>query len=272
MTGKELREALRNGRRVYGTLTSAPSPVWPGAARQAGLDFVFIDTEHMPLDRFTVSWMCRMYREMDLPPIVRIPSPDPYEACKILDGGAAGIIVPYVESVEQVRDLVGAARLRPVKGKRLAEALADPDTLEPELRRYVGERNAGTVALINVESVPALENLDALLAVPELDGVVVGPHDLSCSLGVPEQYTAPRFEEAMQTIIRKGRAAGVGVGVHYSEGTDLEIQWAKSGLNMIIHAGDISLFSRALQTDIASLRRALGDVPSGLGEDETLIV
>ena len=71
---------------------------------------------------------------------------------------------------------------------------------------YVRKYNQNHVLLVNIESVPALEALDEILAVPGLDGVLLGPHDLSCSLGVPEQYDHPRFEKAVHELITKARA------------------------------------------------------------------
>jgi 4-hydroxy-2-oxoheptanedioate aldolase len=107
------------------------SPLWPNLAKQSGIDFVFVDTEHIPLDRQTLSWICQTYQALGLPPVVRIPCNDPFEACKVLDAGAGGVIGPYVETSDQVRDLVGAVKLRPLKGRRLQEALRDPHSLEP---------------------------------------------------------------------------------------------------------------------------------------------
>src|SRR5258707_5272328 len=118
MTPTQLRAALRAGRPVYGTLIVSDSPRWPASVAQIGLDFVFIDTEHIAIDRHPLSWMCHTYAALGLPPIVRIPSPDPYEATKILDGGAVGIVAPYVEAADQVRALRGAVKLRPLKGAK----------------------------------------------------------------------------------------------------------------------------------------------------------
>ena len=84
MTGKELRQALRDGHTVYGTLIVSPSPHWLAAMRRVGLDYVFIDTEHIVLDRSVVSWMCQAYDALGIAPIVRIPSPDPYAAVQVL--------------------------------------------------------------------------------------------------------------------------------------------------------------------------------------------
>ena len=108
-----------------------------------------------------------------------------------------------------------------------------------------------------------MDNLDELLAVPGLDAVIIGPHDLSCSLGLPEEYYNPNFEKELQKIITKIRASGKGVGVHFSEGPDLQIKWAKAGVNIIMHSSDISLFGQALQQDIREIKTALGGKKSG---------
>jgi len=260
MTGRELREALHSGRRVYGTSIIASTPMWPNAIRPAGLDFVFLDTEHIARDRVVLSWMCRAYAAMGLPPLVRIPSPDPYQACVALDDGAAGIIAPYIETAAQVRALAGATKFRPLKGARLEAALENPATLEPELRAYINERCADNVLVVNTESGPSVDNLDEILSVPGLDAVLVGPHDLTCNLGIPEQYRHPKYLEAVHAILTRARAKGLGAGVHFWAGMDLEVAWAKAGGNMIIHSSDITLFSQALKTEVAQLREMLGDV------------
>ena len=82
----DLKSSLQAGRRVYGTLITSSSPLWPPFIKRTGVDFVFIDTEHVALDRETVSWMCRAYAALGITPIVRIPSPCPYAACQVLDG------------------------------------------------------------------------------------------------------------------------------------------------------------------------------------------
>lgn len=258
MTGEELAQRLRNGRRVYGTLIVSPSPHWPSAVKGTGVDFVFIDTEHIAIDRVTLAWMCQTYRALHLPPVVRIPSPDPYEACKVLDGGAIGVLAPYIESPEQVRVLVGAVKKRPLKGDYLTRTL-DGDPLPPELHEYIEARNANHVLLINIESAPAIARLDEILAVEGVDGVQLGPHDLSCSLGVPEQYDHPVFLDAVSDIIQRCRAHSLGVGVHFWAGIEQELMWAQQGANLIMHSGDITLFTQTLAADLRRFRAALGE-------------
>jgi 4-hydroxy-2-oxoheptanedioate aldolase len=231
-----------------------------------GLDFVFIDTEHIALDRAQLSWMCQTYAALGLPPLVRIPSPDPYQACMVLDGGAAGIIAPYVESVAEVQALRGAVKLRPLKGARLAAALTEPETVEPALGQLWQKHNAAKLFIINVESKPALDRLDELLAVPDLDGVLIGPHDLSCSLGLPEEYDHPRFLEACGTIFRKARAAGVGAGIHFWGNLEQQSRWFELGANLLIHSADITLFEKHMKLELSEIKRAVGLVGEPLSQ------
>jgi 4-hydroxy-2-oxoheptanedioate aldolase len=259
MNGSDLSRALRAGQRVYGTCIVSTSPKWPGMVAGVGLDFVFLDTEHMPIAREQLAWMCTAYAALNLAPIVRIPEPDPYRACMALDGGASGIIAPYIESAEQVRALRGAVKFRPLKGGRLQNALEGRETLEPELADYLEHGNTGRVMIVNIESVPALEALDDILDVPDLDAVLIGPHDLSLSLGIPEQYRHPKFNAAVSDIIRKARAHHVGVGLHFSFGIDQEIGWAKEGANLILHSSDLFLVRDTLAADLNRFRRELGD-------------
>ena len=272
MTGNEFREKLHRGERVYGTSIVSPSPHWPLVVKHSGLDFVFLDTEHIVQDRVTLSWMCRTYRALGVVPVVRIPEADPFLACQVLDGGACGIVAAYVESPDEVRALVGATKYRPLKGARLERVLQDPETLAPDVREYVDDRCADNVLIVNIESVPAMDNLDAILAVAGLDGVLVGPHDMTSNLGVPEQYQHPEFERNVGELIAKARAAHVGVGVHFFWDTiGQEVAWAKAGANLMLHSSDITLFGKALDADIAMLKDKLGDKRGAVGGEEVII-
>lgn len=271
MDGIALKEALRAGKRVYGTCVVSPSPLWPAMIASTGLDFVFIDTEHIPLERAEVAWMCQTFSARGLAPIVRIPLPDPYEACKVLDGGASGVVAPYLERVEDVQRLRGAVKYRPLKGQRLEQVL-DGETLDDTLDGYLGGYAADKLMVVNIESVPAIEALDDILSVQDIDALLVGPHDLSISLGIPEQYQDPRFTKAITTIIDKGRAKGVGVGFHYSFGIQDAIAWAKAGANFIVHSTDIFLVRNALRADLDQFREALGEEKAAEGGEDMVVV
>jgi 2-keto-3-deoxy-L-rhamnonate aldolase RhmA len=257
MNGREIIQALHDGRRVYSSAMVSTSPLWPNLVKQAGVDFAFVDTEHTPIDRQTLSWICQTYQALGIPPVVRIPSNDPFEACQAMDAGAGGIIGPYLETAEQVRGLVGAVKLRPLKGRRLQDALHDRTTLQPELAQYLEQRNGDKILIVNIESTPAIENLAEICSVPGLDAVLIGPHDLSCSLGIPEQYDHPRFDDAVRTIFRIARQHGVGAGMHFWLSLEREIEWSRAGGNLVMHSSDVATFSRTLKHDIEVLRQTL---------------
>ena len=262
MKGREIRKALHDGEFVYSTSIVSGSPWWPNVVPNLGVDFIFIDSEHAPRDRVSLSWMCKTYDALNIPPVVRVPCPDPYEACKVLDGGASGVISPYTETVEQARGMAGAARYRPLKGQRLTEALLHPGTMEDPLRDYLEQCNADVILILNIESVPAIENLAAILKVPGIDAVLIGPHDLSCNLGIPEQYDHPRFDEAVRTIISTAREHNVGAGIHYWLSVDQEIEWCKAGANLVMHSADVHVVGQQLKRELDEIRYALGAASS----------
>ncbi len=272
MNGLELKSAMRAGKRVYGTCVVSPSPLWPAMIASTGLDFAFIDTEHIPLERAEVAWMCQAFAGKNVAPIVRIPLPDPYEACKVLDGGASGVVAPYLEEISDIQQLRGAVKYRPLKGRRLQRVLSGDEELDGTLTEYLGNYAADKLMIVNVESTPAIERLDEILAVPDIDALLVGPHDLSISLGIPEQYQHPVFTKAITTIIDKGRSAGVGVGFHYSFGIQDAVSWAKAGANFIVHSTDYFLVRDALRQDLGHFKEVLGEEESDRTADDSMVV
>ncbi|MDH5604548.1 MAG: aldolase/citrate lyase family protein, partial [Cyclobacteriaceae bacterium] len=249
MSGSKLLQKLKNGQNVYGTSITSSSSWSPKIIKNAGLDFVFIDTEHITFNRETVGHLCNTFKGMGIEPVVRTYSHDPNLACMALDGGASGIMAPYIETVDQVKALVGAVKYRPLKGKVLEDVLGSPDSLSLKMKTYIEERCEGNMLFINIESKPALDNLRELISVPGVDGVVIGPHDLSCSLGVPEEYESALFEREVNNIIKTCRERGMAVGIHLSEGPEHQVRWVRAGVNMVFHSSDAALFYKALVRD-----------------------
>ncbi len=250
----ELKQKLLQGKTVYGTCITSPAPRWPGLVAGAGLDFVFLDTEHICLDRTVLSGMCHTYRALGLAPVVRIRRPDPYRASQVLDDGAIGVVAPYLENAEQIRELIGATKYRPLKGEKLEKILVGDVSPEPVLKAYLDQYNEGNLFIANIESVPAIERLDDLLGMEGVDGVFIGPHDLSINMGIPEQYDNPDFIEAVKLIISKARQHTLGVGIHFSLEPGRQLFWIKQGVNMVIHSSDMALFSQKLKSDMAILK------------------
>jgi len=269
MNRYELKAALAAGQRVYGTLVASPSPKWAAELPKANLDFVFIDSEHMPIDPQTRGWMLRCYRAMGLAPIVRIPACLYHEAFQAAEHGAEGVIAPYIETVEEVRTLLAAVKYRPLKGERLRAHLDGSQPLSEKELEFYRRYNDGNLILLNIESRAAADRLEELL-LPGVDAVIIGPHDLSINLGHPEEYGHPLFESYVKRIIETCRARGVGVGNHSSWDLDQQIRWAGWGMNIIQWNSDVGRSVQGINEDFAKVRRALGEDAGNAGGDVTI--
>ena len=263
MRGELIRERLHNGGRVYGThVCSLTNPVT--ARMQAGFayDFIFICNEHMPIDRTDTAMMCQVYAAHGISPIVRIARPEAQWATMALDGGAQGIVAPYLETVEEAVEMVGAVKYRPIKGRLLRQFLSGERAPAPVTIDFLNRFNRDNYLIIGVESVAAYENLDGLLAVRGVDGVFVGPHDLTVSMEMPEEYGHPDFRRVVSDICRRCRAAGVGFGIHYSQ-TVAPDEWftdlMREGMNWILYGADVSLLRTEMEARLSAFRKAMGD-------------
>ena len=214
MQGAQIREKLLSGDKVYGThVVSLGNPVTARMITELELDFIFICTEHMPVDRTEVSMMCQYYSERGISPIVRIPYPSARHACMAIDGGAQGIVAPYVETVEQVNELVGAIKYRPVKGEFLDGILSGKRKPTGKLDEFFKRFNKELYLIIGIESVAGIDRLEELIAIDGVDGVFLGPHDITCSMEIPEEYEHPEFVQTITDVIKRCRKAGKGVGI-----------------------------------------------------------
>ncbi len=253
MTGHVFRQKLRTGEKLFGTCITQPSPIWTRIPKDIGLDFVFVDNEHFPYSQCETANLCHIFANQGTVPIVRIQRPVPILASKALDNGALGIIAPYVENVDQVRDLVGAVKYGPLKGDVLMKGLRENEW-HSATKAYLDSQNEQRSAIINIESIPAMENLDELAAVPGLDALLIGPHDLTVSMGIPAQYENPDFMKAVETVIATAKRHQIGAGMHTWWNIEQEKAWMEMGLNMLIHSSDFTAAREKLMDDFAVLK------------------
>jgi 4-hydroxy-2-oxoheptanedioate aldolase len=256
MTGDEMRQALANGQRVYGTMLAlARNPRWARALANVGLDYLIIDTEHSAFSRGEVADMIAAYDQVGIAPLVRVPVPEGHYVTMAMDAGAHGVLVPYCETVEQVKSVVGACKWRPLKGALLDRAVETGEFPSDELEQYLRRGNRDSFLIIGIESVPAVENLPAILDVAGIDAIFVGPHDLSCSVGIPEQYSHPDFQAALEQIIQTCAARAVPMTVHFSD-LELSRAWAQRGVCLILHSSDVGSLAGAFRRDFGALRNS----------------
>jgi 2-keto-3-deoxy-L-rhamnonate aldolase RhmA len=255
MTGEQLKAVLHDGGRVFGTMVSLTrSPRWARVLGRLGFDYVIVDTEHSPFSRGEVADMVAMLERVGVVPIVRVPTPDAHYVTMAMDAGAQGVLAPYCETAEQVRGVIGGAKWRPLKGALLDRAVDTGEFPSEETRDYLARANRNSIAIIGIESVPAIQNLDAILAVPGVDAVFVGPHDLSISVGVPEQYHHPAFEAAVDRILTTCSAHNVPVAIHLHN-IQAATRWMKAGVRFVLHYSDTRAMAEGYRVELDALRQ-----------------
>jgi 4-hydroxy-2-oxoheptanedioate aldolase len=209
--------------------------------------------------------MCNAFKAAGVNPLVRILEPSPYLATQALDAGACTVLVPYVEEIEDVIALIGAVKYRPLKGKKLMRILHGEEKPSEELKQYLIHNNRNNSLVLNIESEKGVAMMNEYLAIqsldgPGVDGLMIGPHDLSTSYGMPEKYFSKEFLELTEGIIKNARAMGVAVGGHtgYRDSLDLQLEWAKMGATMLLHCSDAFLFANQLNNDLNKIKKLLG--------------
>jgi len=254
MNGAELKAALRSGGRVFGTMISVSrNPRWIPVFSGVGLDYVVIDTEHNPRSRGELGDFLTMFNTSGVAPIVRIPIPDSHYVTMAIDAGAQGILAPYCETVEQVKEVIGAAKWRPLKGQAVSHLMDSGEHVSDATRAYLEERNKNNIAIIGIESVAAVKNLENILKVPGIDGIFVGPNDMSISLGVPDMYDTELYRTTVKRVIDISEAHGVPVLVH-QQTPELSQYWMGQGARFVLHGTDRRAMTEGFRADFARLR------------------
>ncbi|MBM4156408.1 MAG: 2,4-dihydroxyhept-2-ene-1,7-dioic acid aldolase [Lentisphaerae bacterium] len=206
------KEMLGRNQPVLGGWLMTGSPVVAEIMTGEAFDFLGVDMEHtaIGLEEFHRVALAAKGSGCDL--LARLPSCDPVAAKKVLDLGAAGIIVPSVNSPEEAAQSVAMARFPPdgVRGASLCRATG----YGTDFAGYFGAHNRSVVVVVMIEHIRGVERADEILAVPGIDAVLIGPYDLSASMGLAGQLDHPRVRAAQQSILDACRRNGVAPGIH----------------------------------------------------------
>ena len=267
MNGAELKDRVQNGGIVYGTMISlGRNPRWGSAFSNFGIDYAIIDTEHSPRGRTDVADFIAAFSFSGVVPIVRIPIPDSHYVTMALDAGAQGILAPYCETVAEAKEVVGAAKWRPLKGELLRKAVDSGEFPSQATKEYLEARNRNNVCIVGIESVPAIENLENILRIQGIDAIFVGPNDLSITLGIPDQYDHPDYEAALREIIAKCQAAGVPTLIHHQT-VELTTKWLQEGARFVLYSSDARSMHNAYRDEFGAIKAAGAELGGGVAED-----
>ncbi len=251
-----MKDKLRHGERLIGTMiTEARHPDVTRALASAGLDFVFIDTEHCPYDLETVHTLCREARRWGLEPVVRVADSEYDLLCKTLDAGASGLMVPRVESREQVEHIVECVFYPPHGRRGCAMRPVTMDFESMSVADYIRAANENLILVIQIESRQALDNLDEMLSVEGPDVALIGPCDLSISLGIAGQMQHESLLAALDQVAAACQRHGVTAGIH-APSLELLSEAVRRGFHWLTYSSDGGLLAagaRAAREQIQSL-------------------
>ncbi|MFL2646511.1 MAG: HpcH/HpaI aldolase family protein [Dehalococcoidia bacterium] len=260
MDGISLKKTLSSGGFVFGCMLSGMGTTrFRRSLEGSDLDYVVIDSEHGSRDRKEIQELCQMLRDINVVPIVRIPVPMAHWVAMALDAGAAGILVPYCETVEEVQECVATAKWHPLKGEYLRRAVEENILPSDDSKKYLEARHAETIIIIGIESEPAYQRLDTLLEVDGIDGIFVGPNDMTTSLGIPDQVTNPKYLDVISNIIEKSESRNIPVMIH-QQTIETSIKAIELGARFILHSSDSRFMQSAIQEQMSQLRSKVSTI------------
>src|SRR5262245_46780290 len=248
MRPNTVKQALAEGKLQLGTgFGQLRSPEIPKLLAAAGFQWAFIDTEHGGFDLETVQDICRVSVMVGLSPIVRVADLQYALVARALDCGAQGVIFPRVESPELLERAVSWTRFPPagIRGYGLTATQVDYEPLS--FAEIIAHVNANTMVVLQIETLRALEMREELLGVPGVDAVMIGPADLSISLGVPGEFQHPRMVEAMEAVRDSCNRRGIAPGTQ-TRSAQLARFWKERGMRFLGCSNETAmLFDRAAE-------------------------
>jgi 2-dehydro-3-deoxyglucarate aldolase/4-hydroxy-2-oxoheptanedioate aldolase len=238
------REKMQGGQVCLGTVISFTEPAVTEALCH-DLDFVWIDMEHGALTVETVQSHVMATKGSPAAPLVRVPWNDPVLIKPVLDLGAAGIIVPLVRTADEARRAV-AACLYPPEGIRGFGPRRPSNYGRLGGPAFCRKLNQEVMPILQIEHIDAVNSIEDILAVPGVASLVIGPNDLSGSMGHMGEPRHPDVVRAIETVIQKARRANMFVGIGIGNDPDLTIDWLNKGMNWVAMGSDFGLMLRAL--------------------------
>ncbi len=212
MLARKIKEKMRGGEPSIGSWMSMAHPSIAEILAMAGFDWVVVDTEHSAIDVSEVLRMLIAIEQRGAVPLVRLASNDPVQAKAVLDSGAAGVLVPMVNSKAEAELAVSMTKYPPLgcRGVGLARAQGYGEHFDA----YVQNANADGLLIVQIEHRDAVTNIEEIVSVPGVDGTFIGPYDLSMSLGIPGQINHPDVQAAKRKVLDAVLSRGLIAGIH----------------------------------------------------------
>lgn len=260
MRKNRVKEIWESGGAVLNGWCSIPSAFSAEVMAHQGFDSITIDMQHGLVDYQVAVNMLQAISTTDVTPMARVPWNDPGHLMKILDAGVYGVICPMINTREDAEAFVGACKYPPHGFRSFGPIRA---------KYYAGggihgggdyhvEANEHTLAIAQIETRQAIENLDSILSVPGLGGVYVGPSDLALALGSEPRsgQNDPVVVEARNSILEACKRHGVPVGIH-TNSTEVAVKMIKQGFQLVSLQSDDRFLMQKAKEEVIAVRAGL---------------
>jgi 2-dehydro-3-deoxyglucarate aldolase/4-hydroxy-2-oxoheptanedioate aldolase len=252
---QEILSRMRQGScRVVGGHVFFTDPSISAAMATFGYDFIWIDGEHGPFDKQNMLMHVIAANEGGSAAFVRVPSNDPAVIKPVLEMGIDGIIIPMVLTQEEARAAVASCLYPPegIRGFGPRRAIRYGRT---DIQSYLADSRDSFLRIVQIEHRTAVANIEAILAVEGLDAIIIGPNDLSASLGLLGQSTHPKVLESGRVIIKAAKEAGKPVGVSIGPDESVIEKWMGMGVDFISVGDDISFLQQGASKTLCVVAR-----------------
>jgi 2-dehydro-3-deoxyglucarate aldolase/4-hydroxy-2-oxoheptanedioate aldolase len=243
-------EQIKNNAPLIGTIVTLDSPEIAEMLSQCGFDWLFFDMEHSTFSVSSVQHCIQAVRG-DCLAIVRVPENAGVWIKRVLDTGCDGIVVPQVNSADEARRAVAAAKYPPLGARSVGIGRAHGYGMRFD--DYVASANTRIALIIQIEHIDAVKNIDAILRVPGIDGVQIGPYDLSGSLQMLGQVTSTPVQTALRTIKQKCRAKNIPVSM-FTLKTEAAQKEIADGCNFMLVGTDAAFLTSAATAALKTIK------------------
>lgn len=244
------RARLKAGERLIGTMVTIPSATTAEILADVGYDWLFVDGEHGPLGTSDVLAILQAVGDR-VPCIVRVPGTDEGAIKRVLDLGAAGIIVPQTNTARQVADVVRYSRYAPVGARGVGLGRAHGYGMR--FQEYMDKANDEVVVIVQAEHADAVHNIYEMVAVPGIDAILLGPYDLAASLGRMGQITHPEVTGAIDRVTAACREVGMPLGIFGLTAESLQ-PYLNLGYSLIVASVDTLFLGGGAKSLLSQLR------------------
>ncbi len=234
---KNHHQIIVNKQFSLGSWIQMPDPFSAEIMAKAGFDWLAIDLEHGFINLDGAFRLIQTIDNAGALPLVRLHENDPSTIRRVMDAGAGGVIVPMINTAEEAERVVEAVKYSP-EGKR-SFGLGRAHKFGLNFDTYIHDINQTSIIVIQIEHKDALANLDTILTVPGIDAIVIGPYDLSGSMGIPGKFDDPAFSSAVTQIINKVKKSPIALGIHIVHPSEQDLnERIRQGFTFIAYGMD----------------------------------